>query len=80
MKNDVDQIKDLVGYFDMAINEECNAYDECDAYRAFTAAGKAVFNAEYGTSTSFCAADNAAGINGVLFSLDLDDSVHRPCR
>jgi hypothetical protein len=80
MKNDVDQINDLLDYFDMAINEECNAYNECGGYRAFTTSGKAVFNAEYGSSTGFCAADNAANINGVLFSLELDDSVYRPCR
>lgn len=80
MKNDVDQIRDLVDYFDMALNEECNRYRECGGYQAFIAAGKPVFNAEYGSSTAFCSADNAANINGVLFSLDLDDSVYRPCR
>lgn len=80
MKNDVDQIRDLVDYFDMALNEQCNQYNECGGYRAFTSAGKPVFNAEYGSSTSFCSADNAANINGVLFSIELDDSVFRPCR
>jgi hypothetical protein len=80
MKNDVAQINDLVDYFDFALNEQCNQYNECGGYRAFIQAGKAVFNAEYGSSTSFCAADNAANINGVLYSLQLNDSVYRPCR
>lgn len=80
MKNDVDQVRELVDYFEMALNEECHRYDECGAYQAFIAAGKPVLHAEYGSSTAFCAADNAANINGVLFSLDLDDSVYRPCR
>ncbi|WP_197701716.1 endo alpha-1,4 polygalactosaminidase [Micromonospora echinospora] len=80
LKNDLDQIDDLVDYFDMALNEECSRYDECGEYRPFIAAGKPVLHAEYGSSTAFCRADNAANINGVLFSLDLDDSVYRPCR
>ncbi|MEO3780244.1 endo alpha-1,4 polygalactosaminidase, partial [Micromonospora sp. B11E3] len=80
LKNDIDQIDDLVDYFDMALNEECSRYNECGRYQTFIAAGKPVFHAEYGSSTAFCAAANAANINGVLFSLDLDDSVYRPCR
>ncbi|MEO3780216.1 endo alpha-1,4 polygalactosaminidase [Micromonospora sp. B11E3] len=80
MKNDLDQIDDLVDYFDMALNEECSRYNECGEYQPFIAAGKPVLHAEYGSSTAFCQADNAANINGVLFSLDLDDSVYRPCR
>ncbi|MFG1954236.1 endo alpha-1,4 polygalactosaminidase [Micromonospora sp. NPDC048830] len=80
LKNDLDQIDDLVDYFDMALNEECSRYNECGEYQPFIAAGKPVLHAEYGSSTAFCQADNAANINGVLFSLDLDDSVYRPCR
>ncbi len=80
LKNDVDQLADLVGYFDFALNEQCNQYRECGGYRVFLQAGKAVFNAEYGSSTSFCAADNELNINGVLYSLQLDDSAYRACR
>lgn len=47
LKNDVDQLEELVGRFDWALNEECHAYDECDAYETFIVAGKAVFCAEY---------------------------------
>jgi hypothetical protein len=80
LKNDIDQLTLLEPYYDMALNEECNAWDECDGYSVFIRAGKPVFNAEYGQSTGFCAADNAANINGVRLALDLDDSIFQPCR
>lgn len=80
MKNDIDQITTLLPYMDMALNEQCNQYQECGGYSQFIQAGKPVFNAEYATSTSFCAADNAANINGVNFSINLDDSIFQPCR
>ncbi|HPM76936.1 MAG TPA: endo alpha-1,4 polygalactosaminidase [bacterium] len=47
LKNDVDQLDNLVENFDWALNEECHVYDECELYDAFIEAGKAVFNAEY---------------------------------
>lgn len=47
LKNDVDQLEDLLPWFDWALNEECAAYDECDGYRVFTDAGRAVFHVEY---------------------------------
>jgi hypothetical protein len=80
MENDVNQISQLLPYFDMALSEQCNEYHECGGYARFVAAGKPVFNAEYQSSTSFCAADNAANFNGVRFSTDLDDSTYQACR
>jgi hypothetical protein len=80
MKNDVEQVDQLVTYFDMALNEQCNEYDECSAYAAFTRVGKPVFNAEYVATSRFCAADNAANLNGGRFARDLDDSTFEPCR
>lgn len=47
LKNDVDQLEELLPWFDWALNEECAAYDECDRYRVFTGAGRAVFHVEY---------------------------------
>lgn len=35
LKNDLDQIADLVTHFDWALNEECWQYDECDALLPF---------------------------------------------
>ncbi|RKH28550.1 hypothetical protein D7Y13_36990 [Corallococcus praedator] len=48
LKNDVDQIPALASSFDFAINEQCQKYAECGAYKTwFTNQNKAVFNAEY---------------------------------
>lgn len=87
-KNDIEQIPQLLPYFDGALNEQCNQYKECTTAQngsfglnQYVAAGKPVFNAEYKLTTSaFCAADNAANFNGVRFSIDLDDSLFQPCR
>lgn len=35
LKNDVDQVKDLVTHFDWALNEECYEYNECDTLAPF---------------------------------------------
>ncbi len=47
LKNDLDQLEDLVDWYDWALNEECHAYDECDRYEVFADANKAVFHVEY---------------------------------
>ncbi|THA38746.1 endo alpha-1,4 polygalactosaminidase [Streptomyces sp. A1547] len=47
LKNDLDQIPQLVGDFDFAVNEQCAEYDECERLTPFIAAGKAVFHVEY---------------------------------
>lgn len=78
-KNDPDQASTLEPYFDGVIDEQCNEYSECSAYRPYLSAGKPVLNAEYSGGTSFCAADNAAGIMGALYALALDGSVYQPC-
>ncbi|GAA3232603.1 endo alpha-1,4 polygalactosaminidase [Actinocorallia longicatena] len=47
LKNDLDQIKELVRYFDFAVNEECAEYGECERLEPFVTAGKAVLHVEY---------------------------------
>jgi hypothetical protein len=47
LKNDPDQVGELVGSFDFAVVEECFAYDECGRFSPFVDAGKRVFVAEY---------------------------------
>ena len=79
LKNDIDQTAQLQPYFDWALDEQCNQYSECGTEKVFTDADKAVFNAEYGKSTSFCTADVAAHINGVRFDLNLDGKTYNPC-
>lgn len=55
LKNDVDQIPELVDYFDWALNEQCFQYNECGNYEIFVSKNKAVFGVEYsGDPAVFC--------------------------
>ncbi|WP_420081016.1 endo alpha-1,4 polygalactosaminidase [Streptomyces sp. JL4002] len=73
LKNDLDQIPQLVGDFDFAVNEQCAQYDECERLTPFIEAGKAVFHAEYELSTSrFCAKSRAAKLSSIQKRYDLD--------
>ncbi len=47
LKNDLEQIPQLVGDFDFSVDEQCAQYGECDRLTPFVTAGKAVFEAEY---------------------------------
>ena len=47
LKNDLEQVPDLVGVFDFAINEQCFFYKESKRLKPFVAANKAVFVIEY---------------------------------
>jgi hypothetical protein len=76
LKNDMDQIPDLLSYFDWALNEECFQFEECETLLPFVAAGKAVFNVEYELATGeFCAQARAFGFNSLKKNLDLDAEV-----
>jgi hypothetical protein len=88
LKNDVDQIAELVNDFDFAVNEQCHQFDECAPYEAFLKAGKAVFNAEYrdayksnaaGARDALCASSRAAGIRTLVLPLQLDDAFRFSC-
>lgn len=47
LKNDLDQVEDLVDYYDFSVNEQCFQYNECSYLVPFITAGKPVLNAEY---------------------------------
>jgi len=85
LKNDVDQVPKLVDYFDFAVNEECFAYNECNALLAFSkpAAGKipkAVFSAEYsGRPARFCPKANQMGFSTLKLPISLDGSWEIDC-
>jgi hypothetical protein len=80
-KNYVDQSTTLQPYFDGAIDEQCNQYSECSSLQPYLTAGKPVLNAEYTASLypGFCTPDNAAGIMGALYSINLDGSTYKTC-
>lgn len=79
LKNDVEQVPQLVAFFDFAVNEECARYDECDGLRAFTAAGKPVFHVEYDVAVEkFCGPAKELGFSSMRKRLDLD-AWRQPC-
>jgi len=76
LKNDVDQIPDLVKHFDFTINEECFEYQECKKLLPFIDQGKAVLNVEYKLKSSqFCTQANAYKFSSIKKKLNLDREV-----
>jgi hypothetical protein len=73
LKNDVNQLADLVDSFDWALNEQCFQYNECNAYTStFIKKNKAVFGVEYqGAASSFCPKANAMGLSWLKKKLSL---------
>lgn len=72
LKNDVEQVPELVGEFDFAVNERCFAEEECSTLQPFADAGKAVFHVEYDVATAeFCPATTALGFSSIRKSWDL---------
>ncbi|MEZ3178412.1 endo alpha-1,4 polygalactosaminidase [Streptomyces pimonensis] len=73
LKNDLDQIPELVDDFDFAVNEQCAQYDECAELTPFVEAGKAVFHVEYELTTDrFCADSGRLGLSSLLKKYELD--------
>jgi hypothetical protein len=82
LKNDVEQLAELSPYFDYAINEQCEQYNECGGYTThFLSQGKAVFQVEYKLGLNkFCPQANAANRNAIKKTFDLFDTPWTPCR
>jgi hypothetical protein len=73
LKNDVDQVGQLVASFDFAVNEQCFQYDECGRLAPFVAAGKPVLNVEYERSPSaLCGQSRHRRFSSIRKRLDLD--------
>lgn len=73
LKNDLEQVPDLVDHFDFAINEQCVQYAECDRLLPFIRAGKAVFHVEYDTPNGrFCPHTTALGFSSMRKNVNLD--------
>jgi hypothetical protein len=80
LKNDPGQAKELVGHFDFAVVEECFQYEECDLFKPFIAAGKAVFEAEYQLPPEkFCAQAKELGFSSIRKGLELFAKPWIPC-
>ncbi len=79
LKNDGDQVADLLPYFDWALTEDCFAQDWCQEVGPFVAAGKAVFAAEYTDEITLdrflnqvCPQAAALKLSAILKNRDLD--------
>ena len=75
LKNDLDQVRELVSEFDWALVEECLAYDECAALAPFIAANKAVFHVEYGADAragAVCPKVKPLRFDTLIKNVDLD--------
>lgn len=73
LKNDLEQVRALVPYFDFAVDESCFTYRECALLRPFRAAGKAVLVIEYRPARSaFCPTLRALRFDGIRKHLSLD--------
>jgi hypothetical protein len=80
-KNDPEQARALEQQFDGVLDEQCNQYRECSAFRGYLAAGKPVLNAEYVRSLypGFCRADSRRRIMGALYDPALNGRLYRAC-
>ena len=87
LKNDLDQIPDLVDCFDFAVNEQCFEFAECDLLQPFLDAGKPVFSAEYASNlvndsaarAALCADARGRKLHTLILPIDLDDSFRFSC-
>ncbi|MFI8323091.1 endo alpha-1,4 polygalactosaminidase [Streptomyces sp. NPDC085529] len=73
LKNDLDQIPQLLADFDFAVNEQCAEYDECHRLAPFVAADKPVFHAEYELPLAdFCPESRELGLSSLRKRYELD--------
>ena len=88
LKNDLDQIGDLVDDFDLSVNEECFDYDECDLLAPFVQQGKPVLQVEYKQTyandatarADLCIQSLSQQFSTLILPLALDDGFRFSCR
>jgi hypothetical protein len=79
LKNDLEQIPDLVDDFDWALDEQCFEFAECELLLPFVDDGKAVFGVEYALpAPSFCPEARAMGFSWLRKHVALGPWVN-PC-
>ena len=75
LKNDLDQVDELVDFFDFAINEQCFQYNECEKLLPFIEEDKAVLGVEYELEPDdFCAEAKRLKYSWLKMDVDLDGS------
>lgn len=83
MKNDPDQVADLLPYFDWALTEDCFVEGWCEQMLPFIQAGKPVFAAEYTDNDlrleDYCPKAKTWNFSAILKNRDLD-AYMEPCQ
>ncbi|MGF1723780.1 endo alpha-1,4 polygalactosaminidase [Photobacterium nomapromontoriensis] len=87
LKNNLDQVNELVDYYDFAVNEQCFEYQECQMLTPFIDKGKAVLNAEYDKKyinnkedrEAMCTKSREMQFSTLILPLDLDDTFRMSC-
>jgi len=87
LKNDLDQISELVDYYDFSVNEQCFEYHECSTLMPFINNGKPVLNAEYldryitdlAARNTLCTESLNLGFSTLILPLGLNDSFRYSC-
>ena len=87
LKNDLLQIPALVSSFDLAINEQCHAYQECQLLTPFVQAGKPVLNIEYDerfmvdaqSQQQLCDEAELLGLQTQVLTPELDGTIRLRC-
>jgi hypothetical protein len=80
LKNDPEQVPQLLASFDFAVVEECFAYDECGKFSPFVVADKRVFVAEYSEPlAAICAQAERLEFSAIRKDYDLFARPWEPC-
>ncbi|MFQ5676937.1 MAG: endo alpha-1,4 polygalactosaminidase [bacterium] len=87
LKNDLDQINELVNYFDFAVNEQCFEFSECEALSPFINESRPVLNAEYkqeyvnnsAARAAMCNQSRMLQFSTLILPVELDDSFRFSC-
>jgi len=88
LKNDLDQILQLVEYYDFSVNEQCHEFSECTLLTPFITAGKPVLNAEYqdkfmnnaaSARDQMCVDSIALKLSTLILPLKLNDTFRFSC-
>jgi hypothetical protein len=88
LKNDLAQIGELVKYFDFAVNEQCQIFEECDLLIPFIKVNKPVFHVEYnqkyidntnGSRDFLCQESKKNKFETLILPLNLNDSFRYSC-
>ncbi len=87
VNNALDQIPELVSYYDFAVNEQCFEYDECDTLMPFIEQDKPVLHAEYRDNyvqdedarEAMCIESTNRQFSSLVLPLGLDDQFRYSC-